>query len=117
MSQALARHGRHHSRGVHGGLVGQEVTLDLVGGPDQVGHVELAGERWRAISGGDGPSAGTKVLVTGVQGTTLIVWPADGHLPSTGLGERTMVRSLEKQEWRSMIAAISSRRRRPRHRR
>jgi membrane protein implicated in regulation of membrane protease activity len=90
MSQALlARHGPHHSRGVHGGFVGQEVvTLDLVGGVGRVGHVQLAGERWLAISGGDvALPPGTKVLVTGVEGTTLIVWPAGGHLPVDGLIE------------------------------
>ena len=69
--------------------MGQEVvTLDLVGGVGRVGHVELAGERWLAISGGDvALPAGTKVLVTGVEGTTLIVWPAGGHLPVDGLIE------------------------------
>ena len=42
----------------------------------------LAGERWLAVSGSDDPlPAGTKVLITGVEGTTLIVWPANGHLP------------------------------------
>jgi membrane-bound ClpP family serine protease len=68
---------------VHGGLVGQEViTLDLVGGLDAVGHVNLAGERWRAVSGAEVPlPAGTRVLITGVEGTTLIVWPVDGDLP------------------------------------
>ncbi len=73
----------HRGTGVHGGFVGHEVlTLDIVGDADNVGHVELAGERWRAVSGSDNPlPAGTKVLITGVQGTTLIVWPADGHLP------------------------------------
>ena len=29
--------------------------------------------------------AGTTVLITGVEGTTLIVWPADGHLPVEGI--------------------------------
>ena len=88
VSAALsARHGGHRTRGVHGGLVGQEVvTLDLVGGVDAVGHVNLAGERWRAVSGADVPlPAGTRVLITGVEGTTLIVWPADGHLPFADL--------------------------------
>jgi membrane protein implicated in regulation of membrane protease activity len=76
--------------GVHGGLVGQEVlTLDLVGGLDDVGHVRLAGERWRAVSGSDAPiPAGTMVLVTAVRGTTLTVWPVDGHvLPYGPVGE------------------------------
>lgn len=83
VSPLLASHGGHRSKGVHGGFVGQEVlTLDVVGGPDRVGHVMLAGERWLASSGADVPlPAGTRVLITGVEGTTLIVWPADGHLP------------------------------------
>ena len=25
---------------------------------------------------------GTRVLITGVEGTTLIVWPAEGYLPA-----------------------------------
>jgi membrane protein implicated in regulation of membrane protease activity len=70
-------------KGVHGGLVGQEVlTLDEVGDIDRIGHVRLAGERWRAVSGGDHPiPEGTRVLVTAVEGTTLTVWPVDGHFP------------------------------------
>jgi membrane protein implicated in regulation of membrane protease activity len=73
----------HRGKGVHGGFVGQEVTtLDTVGDADNIGHVQLAGERWRAVSGSDDPlPAGTRVMITGVEGTTLIVWPADGHLP------------------------------------
>ena len=64
------------------------VTLDLVGGVDRVGHVQLAGERWLAVSGGDiALPPGTRVVVTGVQGTTLIVWPTDGHLPADRLIE------------------------------
>ena len=88
VSQTLDRHGGHRGRGVHGGLVGHEVvTLDVVGGPGQPGHVMLAGERWLAMSGADVPlPAGTRVLITGVEGTTLIVWPADGHLPVEGIG-------------------------------
>jgi membrane protein implicated in regulation of membrane protease activity len=94
VSAALAaRHGGHRTRGVHGGLVGQEViTLDLVGGLDAVGHVNLAGERWRAVSGAEVPlPAGTRVLIMGVEGTTLIVWPVeivwpfDEHLPFADL--------------------------------
>jgi len=77
------RHEGDHVPGVHGGLVGQEVlTVDRVGGLDGIGHVLLAGERWRAVSGSDEPiPAGTKVLVTAVQGTTLVVWAVGGHLP------------------------------------
>jgi membrane protein implicated in regulation of membrane protease activity len=82
-----ARHGGHRTRGVHGGLVGQEVvTLDQVGGLDSVGHVNLAGERWRAMTDGDVPlPAGTRVLIMGVEGTTLIVWPLDGYWPFADL--------------------------------
>jgi membrane protein implicated in regulation of membrane protease activity len=83
VSGLMLRRGGHRGAGVHGGFIGNEVTtLDTVGDADNIGHVELAGERWRAVSGSDHPlPAGTKVLITGVQGTTLIVWPADGHLP------------------------------------
>lgn len=66
-------------RGVHGGLVGEQtVTLDKVGEPPLVGHVQVAGERWLARSGsGTTLPPGTKVVVTGVSGTTLEVWPVD----------------------------------------
>jgi membrane-bound ClpP family serine protease len=75
------------------------LTLDLVGGLDRVGHVRLAGERWRAISGGDAPiPAGTRVLVTAVQGTTLIVWPIDGALPPVRQPEAREGQRLEKGE-------------------
>lgn len=83
VSAAFAHHyDSPRARGVHGGLVGQEVfTLDSVGDSDRVGHVRLAGERWLAASGSDEPiPPGTKVLVTAVQGTTLIVWPIDGQV-------------------------------------
>jgi membrane protein implicated in regulation of membrane protease activity len=83
VARLVERGNGHRGKGVHGGFVGHEVlTLDTVGDADNIGHVELAGERWRAVSGSDHPlPAGTKVLITGVQGTTLIVWPADGLLP------------------------------------
>ncbi len=83
VSGSISRHGGHQSKGVHGGFVGHEVvTLDVVGGAGQPGHVMLAGERWLAESGADVPlPAGTTVLITGVEGTRLIVWPANGHLP------------------------------------
>ena len=39
------------SRGVHGGLVGQEaLTLDTVGDEHHPGHVQLASERWLAVT-------------------------------------------------------------------
>jgi membrane protein implicated in regulation of membrane protease activity len=82
VSKAFAsrQHGGHVTRGVHGGLTGQEaLTLDEVGDAHRVGHVRLAGERWLAISGGGGTiAAGTTVLVSAVQGTTLVVWPVEG---------------------------------------
>lgn len=80
MSRAFHRHrGGHVARGVHGGLVGQEaLTLDAVGGPHHAGHVRLAGERWLAVSGSQAEiTAGTPVVVTAVEGTTLTVWPVD----------------------------------------
>ena len=80
VSRAFAhrQHG-HRIQGVHGGLVGQHArTLDDVGDDHQVGHVRLAGERWLAVSGlGEPIAPGTNVLVTGVRGTTLVVWPVD----------------------------------------
>ena len=81
--------GGEEARGVHGGLAGQEaVTLDDVGDTRAVGHVRLAGERWLAVSGGDGViAAGTTVLVTAVRGTTLVVWPVNGDSAApAGLG-------------------------------
>jgi membrane protein implicated in regulation of membrane protease activity len=71
----------HPARGVHGTLVGEEVlTLDVVGDAGDQGHVRLAGERWLATSGSGQPiPAGKRVVVTGVQGTTLVVWPVEGE--------------------------------------
>jgi membrane protein implicated in regulation of membrane protease activity len=82
------RHGGHVTPGVHGGLVGQEaVTLDEVGDAHAVGHVRLVGERWLAIAGGETTiAAGTTVVVTAVQGTTLVVWPTHGHDELRGRG-------------------------------
>jgi membrane protein implicated in regulation of membrane protease activity len=69
--------GQHVARGVHGGLVGQRaITLDDVGDIHAVGHVRLVGERWLAVSGmGETIPSGTTVVVTQVQGTTLVVLP------------------------------------------
>lgn len=70
------RRGGHVAHGVHGGLVGQQAfTLDTVGTAQQVGHVQLAGERWLAISGSQQPiDPHVEVTVTAVSGTTLVVW-------------------------------------------
>ncbi|HEX7474279.1 MAG TPA: NfeD family protein [Candidatus Limnocylindrales bacterium] len=65
------------SRGVHGGLVGQEaLTLDTVGDEHHPGHVQLASERWLAVTDhAQSLNADTAVLVTAVRGTTLLVRP------------------------------------------
>lgn len=65
------------SRGVHGGLVGQEaLTLDTVGDEHHPGHVALASERWLAVTDSAQPlTADTAVTVTAVRGTTLLVRP------------------------------------------
>ena len=78
ISRAFHRHlGGQVARGVHGGLVGQEaLTLDAVGSRHSRGHVRMTGERWLAVSGGPATiPANTAVLVTGVEGTTLVVLP------------------------------------------
>lgn len=82
------RHTGHIARGVHGGIVGQDaVTVDEVGDVRTVGHVRLLGERWLAVSGSGLPIAPhTKVVVTGVQGTTLTVWPVDAVEPGAPPG-------------------------------
>jgi membrane protein implicated in regulation of membrane protease activity len=88
MSKAMhTRHDGRLGRGVHGTLVGEEVlTLDTVGDDRHLGHVRLAGERWLAASGSGHPiPADTIVLVTAVNGTTLTVWPVDGHPPPVEL--------------------------------
>ncbi len=100
ISRAFPHHvGGHVARGVHGGLVGQEaVTLDEVGPPHRRGHVRLTGERWLAVSGGGATiPADTPVVVTAVEGTTLVVWPLgeldsghpDGMPPDGADGSRT----------------------------
>jgi membrane protein implicated in regulation of membrane protease activity len=78
----------HVVRGVHGGLVGQQaVTLDEVGGALESGHVRIFGEKWLALSGSGDPIAPrSTVLVTAVQGTTLIVWPVEGLGGATATG-------------------------------
>ncbi len=82
MSRRFNPHEDHGplGRGVAGTLVGEEVmTLDSVGDAHAPGHVRLAGERWLATSGSGSPiPEGARVLVTAVQGTTLVVWPVDG---------------------------------------
>jgi inner membrane protein len=93
VSRAVHRRhdGGHVARGVHGTLVGEVVvTLDVVRDPGrsgEAGHVRLAGERWLAISGnGAEIPSGTRVLVTGVRGTTLVVWPVGEIDPFFGDG-------------------------------
>ena len=77
------------SRGVHGGIVGQEaIALDEIGDAHAPGHVRLVGERWLAIVEAGAPIvAGTPVLITAVRGTTLVVLPVDAlRSPSSTLG-------------------------------
>ena len=70
----------HVAKGVHGGIVGQEVlTLDEVGDIHHAGHALLAGERWLATSGSGKPlPAHTHAVITAVSGTTLVLWSVDG---------------------------------------
>ena len=78
MSRAILQHrGGLVSRGVHGGLVGQEArTLDTIGDEHHPGHVLLASERWRAGTDAGQPlSADQAVGVAAVRGTTLLVRP------------------------------------------
>ena len=59
------------------------MTLDVVGGVDRVGHVNSPGSAgWRSAAPTCRSARGTRVLITGVQGTTLIVWPVGGELPA-----------------------------------
>jgi membrane protein implicated in regulation of membrane protease activity len=92
VSQAMLSHrGVHNVRGVHGGIVGHEArTLDEVGDAYRGGHVRLVGERWLAISAsGVLIPPDTTVIVTAVQGTTLVVVPVDalGPAPADKEGE------------------------------
>jgi membrane protein implicated in regulation of membrane protease activity len=104
VSRTFHQHrGGHVTRGVHGGLVGQEaVTLDEVGDEHSIGHVRLAGERWLAISGSTSIPAGTPVFVTALRGTTLIVWPVDAIDPSTAPLEPPRTDAPDGADGRSM---------------
>jgi membrane protein implicated in regulation of membrane protease activity len=70
----------HVAKGVHGGIVGQQVlTLDEVGDTHHAGHALLAGERWLATSGSGQPiPARTNAVITAVSGTTLVLWAVEG---------------------------------------
>ena len=63
--------------GTHGGFVGQQTeTLDAVGDEQHAGHVQLGNERWRAVTDVEGGiSAGVKVEVIALRGTTMLVRP------------------------------------------
>jgi membrane protein implicated in regulation of membrane protease activity len=105
-----ARRAGFSVKGVHGGLVGHEaVTLDEVGDTHRGGHVRLVGERWLAVSGSGRPvPAGAVVVVTAVQGTTLVVWPVDSlddpqfELPALplmpGLGSESEIASSDSED-------------------
>jgi membrane protein implicated in regulation of membrane protease activity len=78
MSRALFQHrGGLVSRGVHGGLVGQEaLTLDTIGDEHHPGHVLLASERWLAVTDSREPLIPDQAVgVAAVRGTTLLVRP------------------------------------------
>ncbi len=88
--QLRAAYERRHphspaARGVHGGIVGQEaITLDSVGDEHAPGHVRLIGERWLAVTdtGSVAPiPEGTRVFITAVRGTTLVVLPVSALQP------------------------------------
>ena len=70
----------HVAKGVHGGIIGQQVlTLDEVGDAHHAGHALLAGERWLATSGSGQPiPPRTNAVITAVAGTTLILWAVEG---------------------------------------
>jgi membrane protein implicated in regulation of membrane protease activity len=72
-------HAVHVARGVHGGLIGHEaVTLDEVAGTGSLGHVRFVGEQWLAVTRpGESIPAGSDVLIVAVEGTTLVVVPAE----------------------------------------
>jgi len=63
------------------GIVGQTaMTVDIVGDEHHPGHALLAGERWLAITDGDGSLPPDQpVTVAAVRGTTLVVRPARSH--------------------------------------
>ena len=71
------------SRGVHGGIVGEEaLTADLVGDEHHPGHVILAGERWLAVTDNSTPlEADQAVHVIALRGTTLLVRPLEHSAP------------------------------------
>jgi membrane protein implicated in regulation of membrane protease activity len=78
MSRAILQHrGGLVSRGVHGGLVGQEaLTLDTIGDEHHPGHVLLASERWLAVTDAGQPLTPDQAVgVAAVRGTTLLVRP------------------------------------------
>ncbi|MHB8460123.1 MAG: NfeD family protein [Candidatus Limnocylindrales bacterium] len=78
------------SRGVHGGLVGQEaLTLDAIGDEHHPGHVLLASERWLAVTDHPDPlGSDVAVGVIAVRGTTLLVRPLERSAPFAEGGVR-----------------------------
>ena len=96
------------ARGVHGSLVGEEVlTLDVVGDARHPGHVRLAGERWLATSGvGTAhPGRHQRVLVTAVEGTTLVVWPVEGSRGYVDIEASTPPPAARRSRRRAVVIA------------
>jgi membrane protein implicated in regulation of membrane protease activity len=82
VNAALQHHRRTGDRspGCTGASWARRSSRSTASAPRPAGHVRLAGENCLAVSGDDQPiPAGTTVLVTAVDGTTLIVWPVNGH--------------------------------------
>jgi membrane protein implicated in regulation of membrane protease activity len=79
------------SRGVHGGIVGEEaLTVDVVGDEHHPGHVILANERWLAVTDNSTPlDADQAVNVVAIRGTTLLVRPIE-HSASFDRGGTAM---------------------------
>ncbi len=59
------------------GMVGQTgLVVDAIKGPDERGHVEIAGESWPALAvDGSAVAEGRRVLIVDIHRTTLLVDP------------------------------------------
>jgi membrane protein implicated in regulation of membrane protease activity len=80
LMRRMGAHGSEVIEGFHSSLVGQQaITVDEVGDEHHPGHALLLGERWLAVSESDKPlPPESKVIVSSVKGTTLVVRSAEG---------------------------------------